>query len=173
MEVNTSVVNDPSISFLSPKPSVRFKARQKRADSRKRSNMLDLKKIRAWAQVGCTHDEIALMLGCSADWLEQQIAKDGDLEEAILVGFTEFKKSLRSTQARLALSGHPGMLVWLGKQYLNQAEKQESKSETTVNVVLQKAMQEVREMSKEDLLAMKEIFEKKREPLLIDNNTAE
>jgi hypothetical protein len=146
-----------------PMPSHRFRAKKKREASKLRSHTLDLKKIRAWSQVGCTRDEIAALLNVDQGWLDDAITKDGDLEEAILCGFVDFKHSLRSTQARLALSGHPGMLIWLGKQFLGQSDKQESKQETTVNVVLQNAMKELRDMSAEDLSEIKKIIER---PLL-------
>ena len=154
-----------------PEPSIRHKARLKRKAPRSRANMLDLKKIRSWAEVGCTRDEIAALLNVDQGWLDDQITKDGDLEEAILTGCANMKQSLRSVQVRLALSGHPSMLIWLGKQYLGQSDKQESKTETTVNVVLQNAMKELRDMSTEDLEEIKSVLERKREPLLIENNT--
>lgn len=140
-------------------PSIRHKTRKLRKERRKLPNTLDLKKIRAWAQVGCTLEEIAYLLGVTPGWLSEMKAKDFDLEDALLDGVANFKHSLRSTQARLALSGHPGMLIWLGKQFLGQSDKQESKTETTVNVVLQNAMKELRESSQEDILRIKQIIE--------------
>jgi hypothetical protein len=152
-----------------PKLNPRFRAKRKRDTTSQRANALDLKKIRAWSQVGCTREEIAHLLGVDVDWFNVAIADYFDINEAILNGIADFKHSLRSKQARLALSGHPGMLIWLGKQFLGQSDKQESKQETTVNVVLQNAMKELRDMSKNDLLAIKQILENKQEPLVIDN----
>lgn len=148
-----------------PGQSTRFRAKRKRESSHLRSNALDLKKIQAFSQVGCTREEIAALLGIDEGWFNKQITKDGDLEEAILTGFANFKQSLRSTQARLALSGHPAMLIWLGKQYLGQSDKQETKQETTVNVVLQRAVAELRELDKDTVLEMKKLLEQKKGPL--------
>jgi len=38
------------------------------------------------------------------------------------------KVSLRRAQFQKALDGHPTMLIWLGKQYLDQSEKMENKN---------------------------------------------
>ena len=116
------------------------------------------------AQVGCTLEEIAGHLHVAPCWLSEEKRKNPDIEEALLDGIGGLTESLRRAQVKLALTGHPGMLIWLGKQFLGQSDKQESKSETTVNVVLQEAMKQAREMSAEDLIEMKRIFERKNEP---------
>lgn len=149
-------------------PSKAYVARKKRKIRTMTSSVLDLKKIRAWAQVGCTLEEIAGLLGVTGSWLSQQKDTDYDLEDALVMGRENFRQSLRSTQARLALSGHPGMLIWLGKQFLGQSDKQETKQETTVNVVLQRAMQELRELDADTIVEMKRLLEKREAPL-IDN----
>lgn len=143
-----------------PKPSRRFRTKQEMKRP-KRSNTVDLQKVRAWSEIGCTRDEIAIMLDVSPSWLDEHINKDYGLERAIVDGFNDFKQSLRRTQAKLALSGHPGMLIWLGKQFLGQSDKQEMKQETTVNVVLQRAMQELRDIDAETIVEMKKLIEAK------------
>lgn len=153
-----------------PKPTGRFRAKKKRESTHQRSHTLDLKKIAAWAQVGCTRDEMADLLSVDRDWFNHAISQDYGLEEAVLTGFSNFKASLRSVQAKLALSGHPGMLIWLGKQFLGQSDKQESRQETTVNIVLQNAMKELRDLDAGTLVQMKILMEKK-EPLLIENGS--
>jgi hypothetical protein len=156
-----------------PKPSVRFRHRVKEESKRKRSNTLDLKKIAAWAQVGCPRDEIAALLNVDQGWLDDAITKDYELEKAIMVGTAEFKNALRTTQARLALSGHPAMLIWLGKQFLGQSDKQENKTETTVNVVLQNALKELRDMDGDTLAQVKELLAQKKSPPLLEGSSTE
>ena len=153
-------------------PSKRHVARKlRKANRTPGSHVFDLKKISAWAQVGCTLEEIAGLLGVSSSWLNVQKDKDGDLEDAILLGGNNFKQSLRSCQARLALSGHPAMLIWLGKQFLGQSDKQENKTETTVNITLQKAMEEVRALDTDMVLQMKRMIEEKKPPLIINDGS--
>lgn len=149
-----------------PRGSGRFRKLVKDRSSRQRPQNIDLKKIAAWAQVGCTREEMASLLNVDLGWFNDAIQQDFELEKAIVVGSANFKTSLRSTQARLALSGHPAMLIWLGKQFLGQSDKQENRNETTVNVVLQNAVKELRDMGEGDLLAIKEILEQKKTPLI-------
>ena len=75
----------------------------------------------------CTGEEIAGVLGVSYDTLERRI------NEAHGIGFADYfkrhsskgKLSLRRHQYKLAEAGNATMLVWLGKQYLGQSDKQE------------------------------------------------
>lgn len=139
--------------------SGRFRSKLATKEKRLRANTIDLKKIQSLAQVGCTIAEIAGVLGIDYAWFAEQKAKDYDIESALHAGYNGFKMSLRSTQARLALSGDRGMLIWLGKQFLGQADKVESKQETTVNVAIQDALKEAKALSKEELLRIRGIIE--------------
>ena len=145
------------------------KARKKQSDRAKRINTVNLERVKECAALGMTQAEIADRIHVSPDWLSKHKETDRELAEALDDGFGNFKEGLRRTQAKLALSGHPGMLIWLGKQFLGQSDKQESKQETTVSVVLQSAMKEVGSMSDSDLMELKEIFERNNKPLTIEN----
>lgn len=146
------------------KPSVRWNSRHRaRAGERglKRQE-IDVERVRKLSAVGMPVLSIARRLGFSDSSFSDEKKKNPDVEDAIIAGQYEFEEGLRTTQARLALSGHAGMLIWLGKQFLGQSDKQETKQETTVNVVLQKAMQEVRELDRDTLEQMKQLLEDKR-----------
>lgn len=75
----------------------------------------------------CTQEEIASYFQCSADTI------DTKTKEHYKKYFSEIFRekrgrgriSLRRKQYEIALDGDKTMLIWLGKQYLNQAEKQE------------------------------------------------
>lgn len=73
----------------------------------------------------CTKAEIAQAMGCSPDTLERAIKREFKTNFADHWGskITPTKRQLRRKQIELALSGHPGMLIWLGKQYLGQADQ--------------------------------------------------
>lgn len=71
------------------------------------------------AGIGCTMNEIASVCHCSVDTLERNYA------EPIKRGRNELNMSLKRKQVALAKDGNPTMLIWLGKQYLNQRDKQE------------------------------------------------
>ena len=75
-------------------------------------------------------------LGISFSTLERHVI------EKYKMGFGEFKHSkrakmrdiLKEKQIELALDGDKTMLVWLGKQYLDQSDKRESKVEQDTTV---------------------------------------
>ena len=84
-----------------------------------------------WEQVNqmcgiqCTGEEIASVLGVSYDTLQRRC------EEEHNMGFAEYfrlkgaagKASLRRKQYQTAMDGNVTMLIWLGKTWLNQADR--------------------------------------------------
>lgn len=76
-------------------------------------------------EIQCTQVEIAQWFRCTVDTIENACKREK------LMGFSEYyeqksgvgKISLRRKQFQLALKGDKCMLIWLGKQYLRQAEK--------------------------------------------------
>jgi len=78
-------------------------------------------------KIQCTEKEIEAILEISYNNLCAHILQDtgktfGEyVQEKALVG----KKSLRRKQYELALKGNVTMLIWLGKNYLHQADKHE------------------------------------------------
>lgn len=87
---------------------------------------LDETKIEGLLGIGCTDEELAVYLGVSVDTLTRRFA------DAIKKGRVKFKHSLRFLQYRAArgYEGEDGkyipssvpMLIWLGKQYLDQKD---------------------------------------------------
>lgn len=163
-------VDEVTANVKRAKPSPRWQARKKKTAKMTRAETLSIDRIRKLASIGMPIKSIACRLGVDESWFETAKRENYDIENAIIMGQYEFEEGLRTTQARLALSGHPGMLIWLGKQFLGQSDKQESRQETTVNVVLQKAVQEMRELDSDTVLEMKRLLERKsEEPPVIDN----
>jgi len=84
----------------------------------------DWKEIIGMATVLCTAEEICSIKGVSISTLDRRI------REKYGISFDDFKKahgdkskrSLRRKQLELAMSGHPTMLIWLGKQLLGQKD---------------------------------------------------
>lgn len=99
---------------------------------------LDLNKARKLASQFCTGEEIAAALGMSYDTLLLR------LKDAGFSDFTDWYKkengvgraSLRSLQWAKAKSGNPTMQIWLGKQYLNQRDQNNTTtlSDLTLNI---------------------------------------
>lgn len=119
----------------------------------KNKKVIDLEQLRGLAAIGATQLEMAAALGTSAGWIEKQIDNNPAVALAIEQGYTDMKHSLRRAQLGLALSGSPAMLIWLGKQFLGQSDKQEVETNTTINITVQRAMDELRNIPKDQLLA--------------------
>lgn len=81
---------------------------------------IDYKLVEKLASVMCTIDEIATMLGCSHDTL----SRDEEFCVVYKKALENGKSSLRRKQFKLA-DKNPAMAIFLGKNYLNQTDKQE------------------------------------------------
>ena len=80
---------------------------------------IDTNEVEKLAGYGCTNIEIANFFGCSSDLIEKSYS------EFLRKGRADLKKRLRKAQIDTAVAGNPTMLVWLGKQMLNQTDRQE------------------------------------------------
>jgi IS30 family transposase len=80
-------------------------------------------------EIQCTLMEIAHWFNCSEDTIERRVKEKHNML------FADYYKkesaggriSLRRKQNEVAQAGSVPMLIWLGKQYLGQSEKVESK----------------------------------------------
>lgn len=79
---------------------------------------LDEALIEKLAAIHCTMDEIALILGCSKDTIERR----PELMAKVYKAKAEGKSSIRRHQWKLAQAGNATMLIWLGKQLLDQKD---------------------------------------------------
>ena len=89
---------------------------------------IDATQVERMARIGCTIEEIANVVGASRDTIERRFAAD------VAKGKNTMKRSLRRWQLKQARAGNPTMLIWLGKQYLDQADKAEAKTDGTLKV---------------------------------------
>jgi len=80
---------------------------------------LDLKQVERLAEIGCTDQEIAHVLGVSEAHVQRRA------REALNKGRAQLRQSLRRKQIELAKKGSVPMLIWLGKQYLGQRDRQD------------------------------------------------
>lgn len=107
----------------------------------------DWRTIDQLCAIQCTGEEIAGVLDVDYDTLNARINEEHG------VNFSDYykrkssrgKMSLRRKQHEVALAGNPTMLIWLGKQYLEQKDKHEVENEydfvtpVTVNVSVKDA----------------------------------
>ena len=74
------------------------------------------KDVERLAQMGCKDSEIADWFGVDENTLRYNFSVE------LLKGKLALNQSLRQAQIRLALTGNATMLIWLGKNILNQQE---------------------------------------------------
>ena len=75
--------------------------------------------VRKLAALHCSVDEIADILGCGRDTIYRHHKEELDK------GRAEGRMRLRTMQFKSAQHGSAAMLIWLGKQILNQKDQQE------------------------------------------------
>ena len=68
------------------------------------------------ARIGCNHDEIAAVLGCHANTVGRRFGS------IIKEGHIHLKASLKRMQFQAAAKGNVTMMIWLGKQFLEQKD---------------------------------------------------
>lgn len=117
-----------------PKGSKNGASKVTRAPKSKKHNgpyptKINYKQLEELCQIQCTAEECASVLNISCDTLDRRLKEDGH------TGFADYfalksgggKVSLRRRQWLAAQDGNSAMLIWLGKQWLNQMEKQSLK----------------------------------------------
>lgn len=83
---------------------------------------IDYEKAEKLASIMCTQSEIACVLGVSLTVLEH----DPEFQRRHKKGMEHGRASLRRMQYAAAQGGNPTMMIWLGKQYLHQRDKQDT-----------------------------------------------
>lgn len=81
---------------------------------------IDYTQARRLAEIQCTINEIAHVLGVS----DTKLKRDAEFREVYDAAREKGRTSLRRMQWNRAKNGSTAMLIWLGKQYLGQAEKE-------------------------------------------------
>ncbi len=97
---------------------------------------IDPEQVRKLAAIDCSYAEIAGIVGCNPSTLTRRFA------QAIEKGRLEGSASLKRKQFELAMAGSVTMLIWLGKQRLGQADKQEIAHAGTIEQIIIEASAE-------------------------------
>ena len=80
--------------------------------------------VELMASIGCTDREIAQYFG-----IDDQSMRH-NFQDQLIQGRMNLKNSLRRAQLRVALDGQPSMLIWLGKNILNQTDQPQGTEDT-------------------------------------------
>ena len=96
----------------------------------------DLDKIYAYAEVGCTYEEIARLIGISPSNFVALRKDRPEIQEACDLGRSNLHKSLRAKQIDVAIKdGNPQLLIHLGKALLGQSDKLDINQHVTGEVI--------------------------------------
>lgn len=79
------------------------------------------------AAMHCTQQEVGSWFGCTQQAVSKRLARDAPLAEAWQRGWDKGSISLRRAQFEAAQAGDRTMMIWLGKQWLGQADKIETR----------------------------------------------
>ena len=94
---------------------------------------IDLEKVELFGRFKATHETMADYFEVSVRTVERYMADDeSNFCRVYKRGMAKFKLRLSEAQVQSACAGNATMLVWLGKQYLDQKDKQEIQSTVEV-----------------------------------------
>ena len=95
-----------------------MKKKNKKTGRPKKYN-IQKEKVEQLASFGCTNTEIASFFGCDVSLITKTYS------QFLTKGRDKGKIRLRQLQWKSAEKGNTAMLIWLGKQILNQTDKSE------------------------------------------------
>lgn len=123
------------------------------------SKNIDWKLADKLAALHCTGEEMASVLGVCYDTLEKKVKGLGhaSFSDYYAEKSASGKISIRRKQFEIAMSGNVTMLIWLGKQMLNQTEKTKVDTTSSDGSMSQKGTPE--EYAKKVAEATREILE--------------
>jgi len=83
----------------------------------------DLSKVEVCGYFNATQETMAYILGCKENTIFRRMKdKDSEFYKAYKKGNCNMKLKLSEAQLKVAMKGNASMLIWLGKQYLNQKD---------------------------------------------------
>jgi hypothetical protein len=85
----------------------------------------DMEQVEKLCRLNCTDAELAAYFGFCRKTIERERKINPEFDAAIERGKSYGKLSLRRKQVALAEEGNATMLIWLGKQYMGQRDKNE------------------------------------------------
>lgn len=94
--------------------------------------------VDSMCRIQCTGEEIASTLNISYDTLERACKREKKVGLAEYIGQKKLggRASLRRKQWKAAESGNPTMLIWLGKNMLEQTDKQDIKHSGDIGITV-------------------------------------
>lgn len=121
-----------------PKKTKSSKAKRKpvkKGRPRKAEKKIDLAQAEVFGKMKATHDTMADHYGVDVSTIDRKMMDPSNpFCRAYKKGFSALKLRLSEAQIRNAIDNNNATLqIWLGKQYLGQTDKVETKSESNFN----------------------------------------
>ena len=114
---------------------------------------IDFDNLEKLCQLQCTLEEVASFFECSVNTLKNRIRDEFGLtwEEYYRLKQGKGKIALRRLQFQAAEKGNISMLIFLGKQYLGQSDKQDIKHDGTMTTKHERLLKHIRAQEIEDV----------------------
>jgi len=94
---------------------------------------IDFEQVALMGKFKATYETMAEYFDVCVRTIERYMAdEDGKFCRAYKKAFSDCKLRLSEAQMKSALEGNATMLIWMGKQHLNQSDKQEIKQDLNV-----------------------------------------
>ena len=120
------------------------KRKSVRKVSPKRKSRVNREKVEMLSSFGCTIMEIAKF------FIVDESVRRKDYVEVVRRGKEQMKLRLRQLQWKFAEQGNTSLLIFLGKNYLNQTDKQQLDMTGNLEAVLKECGFEERDIGKKD-----------------------
>jgi len=92
----------------------------------------DLEIVEGLGRIGATAPEMAYVLPAARSTIEHRMADpESDFHKAYRKGQSLLRASLRRKQIAVAMAGNVTMLIWLGKQHLEQTDRRDTQISLT------------------------------------------
>jgi len=104
---------------------------------------IDEQQVAQLAEDGARNTDIADVMGCDEGTIRKRFS------EILRKSRSRRRMQIRKLQMLCASSGNPTMLIWLGKQELDQTDKQELKSDGQINITINRVEEPVRQSEDE------------------------
>ena len=113
------------------------KPKKKKSNAGRKKVVIDWERVDKSLRAGSNGVQVAAMLGIHFDTLSNHCKEEHktDFSDYLRQKREKGNNLLKAMQYRLAMDGDRGMLIWLGKNRLDQSDKKEIKQQNTGSLI--------------------------------------
>jgi len=131
--------------FLTKNNKMKEETKNDKNDVGRPKVIFDLDVVEKLSGLGCTNENIAEWFSCTVRTVERRKSENPEFCRAINEGRSKLVARLRKAQLDACWNGSVPMLIWMGKQLLDQKDKVHNESEIelkdvtpTINLIAKK-----------------------------------